>query len=120
MGDGGRGGVSLLRRALAVLGLGADARVGAAEAAVDAREEVREEVREAGDYVLRKRILHVGTRSEGRVGRLFRAGIEVPGRKRGEFIDVTTPLGVVRFTYMGDARPHLWSVSGWTDRALPR
>lgn len=116
MGDGGRGGVSLLRRALAVLGLGAGARGGAAEAAVDAREEVRE----AGDYVLRTRILHVGTRSEGRVGRLFRSGIEVPGRTRGEFIDVTTPLGVVRFTYMGDARPHLWSVSGWTDRALPR
>ncbi len=108
--------MSLLRRALAVLGLGLGVRVGAADAGADAREEVRE----AGDYLLRTRILHAGTRSEGRVGRLFRGGVEVPGRMPGEFIDVTTPEGVVRFTYMGEARPHLWSVSGWTDRPAQR
>jgi hypothetical protein len=44
----------------------------------------------------------------------------VPGRAPGEFIDVTTPVGAVRFTYMGEARPHLWSISGWTDRDVPR
>jgi hypothetical protein len=112
----GSGGVSLLRRALAVLGLGFEARVGADEVGPGAREEVRE----AGDYLLRTRILHAGTRSEGRVGRLFRGGVEVPGRTPGEFIDVTTPQGVVRFTYMGEARPHLWAVSGWTDRPAQR
>ena len=108
--------MSLLRRALAVLGIGLGARVGAANAAADAPEEVRQ----AGDYLLRTRILHAGTRSEGRVGRLFRGGVEVPGRTPGEFIDVTTPEGVVRFTYMGEARPHLWAVSGWSDRPVAR
>ena len=117
-GRAGRGRVSLLRRALAVLGLGAGA--GAVGARTDARVEVRVEVREAGDYLLRTRILHAGTRSEGRIGRLYSGGIELPGRTPGEFIDVMTPQGVVRFTYLGDARPHLWSVSGWTDRALTR
>ena len=97
--------MNLLRRALAVLGIGAGTRVGIADAAADAREEVRE----AGEYLLRTRVLRAGTRSEGRVGRM-----------PGEFIDVTTPQGVVRFTYMGEARPHLWSVSGWTDRAVAR
>lgn len=108
--------MNLLRRALAVLGIGAGTRVGIADAAADAREEVRE----AGEYLLRTRVLRAGTRSEGRVGRLFRGGVEVAGRMPGEFIDVTTPQGVVRFTYMGEARPHLWSVSGWTDRAVAR
>ena len=68
----------------------------------------------------RTRILHAGTRSEGRIGRLFHKGVELPGRTPGESIDVTTAAANVRFTYMGEARPHLWSISGWTDRAVPR
>ena len=90
--------------------------MGAAEAWADAREEVRE----AGEYLLQTRILRGGTRSEGPVGRLYRGGIELPRRTPGEFLGVTTPQGVVRFTYLGEARPHLWSVSGWTDREQPR
>ena len=111
MAAGGSGGVSRLRRALAVLGVGAGVRVGPAGAAGG-----REEVRDAGDYQLRTRVLHAGTRSEGRVGRLFHGGVEVPGRTPGKFIEVTTAQGVVRFTCLGEARPHLWSASGWTDR----
>lgn len=107
----GRGGVSLVRRALTALACGLGSRVGSAVA------DDREDVRAAGEYLLRTRILHAGTRSEGRVGRLFRNGSEVPGRTPGEFIDAPTPSGTVRFTYMGEARPHLWSTSGWTDRA---
>jgi hypothetical protein len=116
MARGGHARVSLLRRALALLGIGAGLRAGAAGAAGDGREDVRE----AGDYQLRTRILHAGTRSEGRVGRLFRNGMEVTGRTPGEFIDVTTVQGVLRFTYLGESRPHLWSVSGWTDRPVGR
>jgi len=113
-----------LRRALAAIGLGAGLCLGTAVASADAHAvasaDAHEEVRQAGHYLLRTRILHAGTRSEGRIGRLFRDGIELPGRAPGEAIDVTTPAGTVRFTYLGEARPHLWSVSGWTDRAVPR
>lgn len=112
---------TLLRRVLAAMGLGATLCVGTSAApGTTATPKPDEEVREAGDYLLRTRILHAGTRSEGRIGRLFHRGIEVPGRRPGEFIDAATPAGNVRFTYMGEARPHLWSVSGWTDRAMPR
>jgi hypothetical protein len=117
MADGSHRGTSLLRRALAAMGIGVG--VGLCAGTAGAGADDREEVREAGDYLLRTRILHAGTRSEGRIGRLFRNGTEVPGRIPGEFIDVTTPAGSVRFTYLGEARPHLWSISGWTDRAVP-
>jgi hypothetical protein len=120
MADGSRRGGGLLRRALVAIGLGIGLGGGLCAVAPGAGAEVPEEVRQAGDYLLRTRILHAGTRSEGRIGQLFRNGAEVPGRTPGEFIDVTTPAGTVRFTYMGEARPHLWSLSGWTDRAVPR
>lgn len=68
----------------------------------------------AGDYLLCLRVLHAGTRSEGRIGRLFRGGIEVPGRTVGETVEVTLPDRTVRFTWHGDARPRLWSNSGWS------
>ncbi|HSW02931.1 hypothetical protein [Aquabacterium sp.] len=116
MATGDHRGVGLLRRALAAMGIGVGLCVGAAGASPDSREEVLQ----AGDYLLRTRILHAGTRSEGRVGRLFHNGIEVPGRTPGESIDVPRPAGTVRFTYMGEARARLWSISGWTDRAVPR
>lgn len=119
MTDGKQCGTGLLRRALAAMGIGLGVGVGLCAGAAGAAEDASEEVRQAGDYLLRTRILHAGTRSEGRIGRLFRHGTEVPGRTPGEFIDVTTPAGAVRFTYMGEARPHLWSISGWTDRAVP-
>lgn len=76
-----------------------------------------EEVR-AGDHLLRIQVLHAGTRSEGRIGRLFIRGVERQGREVGESIDVATPSGSVRFTYLGQARPHLWSVSGWAASPL--
>lgn len=116
MAAGGHRGACLVRRALAAMGIGLGLCVNTAGAAADSAEEVLQ----AGDYLLRTRILHAGTRSEGRIGRLFHKGIEVPGRTAGESIDVTTAAGTVRFTYMGEARPHLWSLSGWTDRAVPR
>lgn len=71
---------------------------------------------EAGPYQLCIRVLQRGTRSEGRVGRLYRQGVEVPGRTVGETIEVNTPTGPVRFVFLGDDRPHLWSRSGWSDR----
>lgn len=67
----------------------------------------------AGGYLLCTQVLHAGTRSEGRVGRLFLDGRELTGRKVGEVIDVRTPERSVRFTFLGAARPHLWSHSGW-------
>lgn len=110
-----------MRRVLTALGLGASLCVGAsAGPSTSTAQKPEEEVREAGDYLLRTRILHAGTRSEGRIGRLFHRGIEVPGRRPGEFIDAAGTSGTVRFTYMGEARPHLWSVSGWTDREMTR
>lgn len=77
-----------------------------------------EEVR-AGDHVLRIQVLHAGTRSEGRIGRLFIGGKERHGGAVGEFIDVATAGGTVRFIYLGQARPHLWSVSGWQASPMP-
>jgi hypothetical protein len=67
----------------------------------------------AGDYLLCTQVLHAGTRSEGRVGRLFLDDREVTGRTAGETIEVRTPERAVRFTFLGDQRPHLWSNSGW-------
>lgn len=69
-----------------------------------------EEVVRAGDHTLYVEVLHAGTRSEGRIGRLFHDGVEVIGRSVGEVVDA----GRVRFVFRGDERPHLWSVSGWT------
>lgn len=109
-----RRGASPWRCALAAIGIGASLCVASASAPAAAADE---EVIRAGDYLLRTRILHAGTRSEGRVGRLYRDGAEVQGRTLGESIVVVTPTGAVRFTYMGEARLHLWSISGWTDRA---
>lgn len=63
-----------------------------------------------GDYELRTEILHPGTRSEGRIGRLFRAGVEVRGEHVGQVIEADG----ARFVFQGDERPHLWSRSGWT------
>jgi len=77
-----------------------------------------EAVLQAGDFQLRIRILHAGTRSEGRIGRLFHHGVELAGRTAGERIEVATPDGTVCFTWLGEARPHLWSHSGWTDQAV--
>jgi len=114
-GSDGRG-CDVLRRALATLGLGPPGGVAATAAAPQASEETLQ----AGDYLLRTRLLQAGTRSEGRIGRLFRHGIEVVGRTPGETIDVATPAGPVRFTYLGEARPRLWSTSGWTHQSGPR
>lgn len=75
----------------------------------------REEVVGAGPYELRIEVLHAGTRSEGRVGRLYRDGVEVPGRTVGEVVDA----GERRFTFLGDDRPHLWSTSGWAEEPPP-
>ena len=61
------------------------------------------------DLVLRVEVLHAGTRSEGRVGRLFRGDVEVTGHQVG---DVAVD-GDVRFRFRGHERPHLWSASGW-------
>lgn len=74
---------------------------------------------EAGDYLLCIQVLHAGTRSEGRIGRLFLRGAELRGGQTGETIDVQTPAGPVRFTYLGEARPHLWSKSGWALAGAP-
>jgi|JI8StandDraft_1071087.scaffolds.fasta_scaffold371730_1 hypothetical protein len=68
----------------------------------------------AGGYLLCTQVLHAGTRSEGRVGRLFLDDHEVTGRTAGETIEVRMPQGTVRFKFLGDQRPHLWSNSGWT------
>lgn len=65
----------------------------------------------AGEYELRVEVLHAGTRSEGRIGRLFRSGREVGGTHVGEAVTVESEG--VTFVFRGDERPHLWSVSGW-------
>lgn len=67
-----------------------------------------------GGYELRVQVLHAGTRSEGRVGHLYRDGREVRGTRPGE--TVVGPHGTV-YEFLGDERPHLWSVSGWMERA---
>lgn len=63
----------------------------------------------SGAYELRVQVLHPGTRSEGRIGRLFRDGVEVEGAAAGEVVDA----GPHRFLFHGHERPHLWSTSGW-------
>jgi hypothetical protein len=73
------------------------------------RQEAEEVVR-AGAYELRTTVLHPGTRSEGRIGRLARDGVAVTGQPPGAVIEADG----VRFTFQGDERPHLWSRSGWT------
>ncbi len=75
----------------------------------------RGEVTRAGAYELRVRVVHGGTRSQGRVGRLYRDGIEVPGQEVGEVVDA----GTRRFVFLGSDRPHLWSVSGWAEEPPP-
>lgn len=78
-----------------------------------------EETAVYGPYELRSTVLHGGTRSEGRVGRLFVAGAEVPRPSVGSTIDVPEGDGVVRLTYHGEERPHLWTTSGWSSANLP-
>ena len=65
-----------------------------------------------GDYVLCTEILHAGTRSQGRRGTLYHAGVEVKGDKPGQTLD--------QFLFLGNERPHLWSVSGWDLPSNPR
>lgn len=65
-----------------------------------------------GEYELRVEVLHAGTRSEGRLGRLFHGEHEVVGSFAGETIPAT-PDGPT-LVFLGDDRPHLWSTSGWT------
>ncbi len=72
-----------------------------------------------GEYVLCSEILHGGTRSEGRIGRLYRHGVAVPGTQKGQVIETEPTGGGLKFIYRGAERPHLWSVSGW-DVETPR
>ena len=69
------------------------------------------EVTRLGRYELRVEVLHAGTRSQGRVGRLFLDGSMVLGRHLGETIAVEADPRVLVF--LGDERPHLWAASGW-------
>lgn len=75
----------------------------------------RAEVTRAGAYELRVRVVHRGTRSQGRIGRLYRDGAEVPGHEVGEVVDA----GTHRFVFLGSDRPHLWSTSGWAEEPPP-
>jgi hypothetical protein len=65
-----------------------------------------------GPYELCVEVVHAGTRSEGRIGRLFHGDREIRGVRPGDAVAVG-PEGP-RFVYLGEERPHLWSVSGWT------
>ncbi len=73
-----------------------------------------------GEYVLCTEVLHAGTRSEGRVGRLYRYGVELKGEKKGQIIDTEPAGGGIKFIFLGNERPHLWSVSGWDLESNPR
>lgn len=75
------------------------------------RQHAGDEVTRVGAYELRVAVLHRGTRSEGRVGRLFHGDREVRGRARGQAVEAEP--GGARFVFLGAERPHLWSVSGW-------
>jgi hypothetical protein len=66
----------------------------------------------AGEYELRFKVLHAGTRSEGRIGSLFHNGVEVSDAVAGQ----TISAGDATFVFLGDARPHPWSVSGWAQQ----
>jgi hypothetical protein len=84
----------------------------------DTRECGRVTVRD--EYVLCMEILHGGTRSEGRVGRLYRHGVEMKAARKGQRIDTEPTGGGLQFIFLGDERPHLWSVSGWDLESHPR
>jgi len=73
-----------------------------------------------GEYVLCVDILHGGTRSEGRVGRLYRYGAEMKGERKGQIVDTEPTGGGLKFIFLGNERPHLWSVSGWDLESNPR
>ena len=73
-----------------------------------------------GEYVLCTEILHGGTRSEGRAGRLYRYGVELKGERKGQIIDTDPTGGGLKFIFLGNERPHLWSVSGWDLESAPR
>lgn len=72
-----------------------------------------DEAVEAGEYRLCLRVMNAGTRSEGRVGRLYFKNAEVKGTAVGQEIEAEGPKGPVRFRFHGWERPHLWSISGW-------
>lgn len=69
-----------------------------------------------GPYELRVHVVQRGTRSEGRIGRLYHHGVEVHGTHVGEVVDGPTH----RFGFHGHDRPHLWSTSGWSLDIPPR
>jgi hypothetical protein len=71
------------------------------------------EVMRCGDHELRVQVLHAGTRSEGRIGRLYVDGAEVRGATVGDTVVAADGDDRVTFEFRGDDRPHLWSVSGW-------
>ncbi len=73
-----------------------------------------------GEYLLCVDILHGGTRSEGRSGRLYRHGVEVKGERTGQIIDTEPAGGGLKFIFLGNERPQLWSVSGWDLQSHPR
>ena len=73
-----------------------------------------------GEYVLCTEILHGGTRSEGRIGRLYRHGVEVKGERKGQTIDTDPTGGGMKFIFLGNERPLLWTVSGWDLESNPR
>jgi hypothetical protein len=66
---------------------------------------------QVGAYTLRVKVVHAGTRSEGRIGKLFRGDEEIRAAQVGDTIEVA-PGGPV-LVFLGDERPHAWSVSGW-------
>lgn len=71
----------------------------------------RYQVLRHGAYELRVFVRHAGTRSEGRVGRLFADGRELRAAQPGD--TVTAGPGGPTFVYLGGERTHLWSPSGW-------
>lgn len=72
-----------------------------------------DKVVECGELVLCIEVLHAGTRSEGRVGRLFVRGEEVREAELGAIVTGTEGAGRRSFEFRGWDRPHLWSTSGW-------
>ncbi len=78
------------------------------------------QVTQRSDFVLCSEVLHAGTRSEGRIGRLYRYGAEMTGERKGQIIDTESTGGGTWFIFLGNERPHLWSVSGWDVESNPR
>lgn len=72
-----------------------------------------DEVVEVGDVVLCITVRRRGTRSEGRVGRLFDGGRERRHDPIGTTVAGTRLPDVVAFEFLGWDRPQLWSTSGW-------